>query len=118
MQKRFHGILVLLMVTQGAFAQLPPIGQWREHLSYNQAICVVASTEGVFAATPYSLFSVITADNSINRFSKMNGLHETGVQAIQWDPQTQQLVVAYTNSNIDILAGNKIHNIDAIKNKD
>ena len=99
-------------------AQLPPIGNWREHLPYQQAVQVTPSKEGVYCATPYALFSVDIADNTIERFSKINGLHETGVQCMQWDPTTEKLVVAYSNSNIDILAGGKIFNIDAIKQKD
>lgn len=99
-------------------AQLQPIGQWREHLSYNQAIHVTPSNTGVYCATPYALFSVDITDNSIERYSKINGLHETGVQTIQWDAQAGKLVVAYNNSNIDILTGGKIYNIDAIKQKD
>ena len=118
MKKRVHVWILLLFVAHTLRAQLPPVGQWREHLSYNQATNVVATADGIFAATPYSLFHVTNADNSIDRFSKMNGLHETGVRAIQWDASSQQLIVAYTNSNIDILSGGKIHNIDAIKNKD
>jgi ligand-binding sensor domain-containing protein len=117
MQKRFHGAVLLLMMMQSVLGQLPPVGQWREHLSYNQAIAVAASGSSVFAAAPNALFS-IDADNEINRYSKINGLHETGVQAIQWDAQAQKLVIVYTNSNIDILSANKVYNIDAIKKKD
>lgn len=99
-------------------AQLPPIGNWREHLPYHQAVQVSPSKDGVFCATPYALFSVDISDNTIERFSKITGLHETGVQCMQWDAAAEKLVVAYTNSNIDILAGGKIFNIDAIKQKD
>jgi ligand-binding sensor domain-containing protein len=103
---------------RSAPAQLQPIGQWREHLSYNQAKNVTATKKGIFCATPYSLFSIDAADNSINRYSKINGLHETGIQNIQWDAGTDKLIIVYNNSNVDILAGNKIFNIDAIKQKD
>ena len=98
-------------------AQLPPIGQWREHLSYNQAVQVVAAKDAIWCATPYSLFSVAVADNTIERFSKMNGLHETGIQCIQWDADADKLVVAYYNSNIDILQHGRIYNVDDIKQK-
>ncbi|HEY4148515.1 MAG TPA: hypothetical protein VGM41_06290, partial [Chitinophagaceae bacterium] len=111
-----HSLFFLLPFA--AFAQLQPVGQWREHLSYNQARRVVSTNTGIFCATPYALFSVDIADNSIDRFSSLNGLHETGVQTIAWDNQLNKLVVAYTNSDIDILDGNKINNINAILQKD
>ncbi|MFT3936944.1 MAG: two-component regulator propeller domain-containing protein [Chitinophagaceae bacterium] len=99
-----------------AHAQLPPIGQWREHLSYNQAIQVTSDgASTVFCATPTALFSVDISDNTIERFSKMTGLHETGVQNMQWDAQSAKLIIAYYNSNIDIVQNGTVHNIDAIK---
>lgn len=101
-----------------ATAQLPPIGQWREHLSYNQARQVAASKEGVICATPFALFSVDAADNTIERFSKATGLNEVGVQYILYDAVSEKVIVAYKSSNIDILSGNKIFNIDAIKRKE
>jgi ligand-binding sensor domain-containing protein len=118
MQKGFLFFYFTFFTAQFALAQLQPIGAWREHLSYNQAKRVTASKTGIFCATPYSLFSVDASDNSINRYSKVNRLHETGVQTIQWDATTEKLIVAYNNSNIDILAGSKTYNIDAIKQKD
>ena len=118
MQKWSLFIAIFLCACLLTNAQLPPIGQWREHLSYRQAVQVSPSKEGVYCATPYALFSVDAADNTINRFSKINGLHETGIQCMQWDAVAEKLVIAYTNSNIDILAGDKIFNIDAIKQKD
>ena len=118
MQKQFLFFYLLLSCSFYTVAQTPPIGEWREHLSYNQAIRVTAAKNGIFCATPYSLFSVDMADNSIDRYSKINGLHEVGVQTILWDAGAEKLIIAYTNSNIDILSGNKVYNIDAIKQKE
>ena len=117
MQKWMVSFYFFLCFSLFSKAQLQPIGQWREHLSYNQAIQVAAAKDAVFCATPYSLFSVDVADNSIERFSKITGLHETGIQCMQWDAVAEKLIVAYYNSNIDILKEGKIYNIDAIKQK-
>ena len=121
--KRMRNLLLIIFILSllpapRAFAQLQPVGQWREHLSYNQATRVVTTNTGIFCATPWSLFSVDISDNSINRFSTLNGLHETGVRTIAWDGQLNKLIVAYTNSDIDILDGNKIYNISDILQKD
>jgi len=117
MQKCWVFFYFLLAGSLTAKAQLPPIGQWREQLSYHQTIQVAAARELVYAATPYALFSVDPADNTIERYSKITGLHETGVQCMQWDAVAEKLVVAYFNSNIDILQQGKVFNIDAIKQK-
>jgi len=110
--------ILLLLSAPRTCAQLPPVGQWREHLSYNQARRVAATPTGIYCATPYALFRVEVADNSIDRFSKVNGLHETGIQTMAWDGLQNKLVIAYTNSNIDVLDGNNIINIDAFLKKD
>ncbi len=94
---------------------VPPIGQWREHLPYNSAIDVTAGDGKVFCATPYSLFSVTVAGNTIERLSRITGLSETGVSAIKYDESNKKLFIAYANSNIDIIYRNDIYNVPDIK---
>ncbi|WP_207491470.1 two-component regulator propeller domain-containing protein [Aridibaculum aurantiacum] len=108
-------LYLLFYHTQPATAQsqLQPIGQWREHLPYQNTLQVVATNNKVFAATQYALFSV-EADE-IRRYSKVTGLNEVGVQAIAWDETTQQMVIGYANSNLDILKDRTIRNIGDIK---
>ncbi|OQP58540.1 hypothetical protein A4R26_03540 [Niastella populi] len=99
-----------------SMAQLQPIGQWRDHLPYQQVTGVTHTADKIWAATPYSLFSVDAADNSIERWSRTNGLSETGISAIAAEPGGRRLVIAYTNSNIDVLVDEKVININALKN--
>lgn len=94
---------------------IPPIGQWREHLPYNSAIDVTAGDGKVYCATPYSLFSVTIAGNTVERFSRVTGLSETGVSAINYDEGNKKLLIAYSNSNIDIIYRNDIYNVPDIK---
>lgn len=93
---------------------IPPVGEWREHLPYNSAIDVAAGNNIIYCATPYSLFTVNNA-NETERFSRITGLAETGISTICYDKTNNRLFIAYTNSNIDILSGNKIHNLPDIK---
>ncbi|MBE7172513.1 MAG: T9SS type A sorting domain-containing protein [Williamsia sp.] len=97
-------------------AQLP-IGGWREHLPYYQAKQVTVAGTRIFCATPYSVFSVNLADNSIERFSKINGLSETGISTLAADEQSGKLLIAYNSSNLDLLDKSGIVNINAIKNR-
>lgn len=106
---------IFLVLTLRTFAQVP-IGQWREHLPYNQSIKVVESLEKIWCATPYSVFSIDKDENSIDRWSKINGLTETGVSSIASRTDRNTLIIAYTNSNIDILKGREVRNISALKN--
>ena len=96
-------------------AAQPPIGLWREHLPYNSAIDVTAGNGKVYCATPYSLFTVSVADNTTERWSRITGLNETGISAIQYDGGSNKLLIAYSNSNIDIIYRNDIYNVPDIK---
>jgi hypothetical protein len=96
-------------------SQLQPIGSWREHLPYHQAIAVAAGNEEIFAATPFAIFSVGLSDNSLHRFSKMTALSETGIRAIAFDSTTAKLIIAYSNSNVDIFKNGLVKRLDALK---
>src|SRR5688572_16587124 len=99
------------------FSQQPlqAIGQWREHLPYKSAIDVAAGNGKVYCATPYSLFLIDIAVNSIDRMSRITGLNETGVSAISYDQVNEKLLIAYQNSNIDIVYRNDLFNVPEIK---
>lgn len=105
----------LLIFSANAQQPLPPIGSWREHLPYRSAIDVTATNNKIYAATPYSLFSVDITENSIERMSKVTGLSETGISAIQYDAVNEKLFIAYSNSNIDIVYRSDIYNVPDIK---
>jgi len=90
-------------------AQLPPVGQWREHLNYQQTIQVVKGNQ-LYCATTKALFS-LDDKNELTRYSKVTGLNDIGIRCIGWDASSAQLVIAYNNSNIDLLKGSIVHNI-------
>jgi hypothetical protein len=108
-------ILALSFFQLSAQLREPPIGQWREHLPYNSSIDVTAGDQKIFAATPYSLFSVDLKDKNIERFSRITGLSETGISTILFDRTNDKLVVAYSNSNLDIVYRKNVFNIPDIK---
>ncbi|MBN8837500.1 MAG: hypothetical protein J0I09_09585 [Sphingobacteriia bacterium] len=107
----FFSIAVVSVTIKG-FAQLP-IGNWREHLTYKNTIQVIKGDK-IYCATATNFFS-INANAEATHYSKINGLSETGVNAIGWDDATQQVVVAYSNSNIDIVKNGIVKNINDIK---
>ncbi|HTM91518.1 MAG TPA: two-component regulator propeller domain-containing protein, partial [Flavisolibacter sp.] len=53
--------------------------------------------------------------NEVERFSKVAGLSETGLNTIKYDPVSKKMLVAYTNSNIDLIDEKGIHNIPDLK---
>jgi hypothetical protein len=108
-----HYCLVLFLFYYTiSFSQIP-IGNWREHLNYQHTIQVVKGNK-IFAATDNNVFS-IDNDEELDRFSKVNGLNDIGVNSIGWDDVTQQLVIAYANSNLDVLKDAIAKNMSDIK---
>ena len=93
---------------------LPPIGEWREHLPYHSAIDLARVNGKLYAATPYSIFSVDLDDLEIRRMSRMSGLSETGISALGSD-EDKTLLIAYSNSNLDLVHNQDIYNIPGIR---
>ncbi|MCG7857402.1 type IX secretion system anionic LPS delivery protein PorZ [Flavihumibacter sp.] len=101
----------LFLLVPQLFSQ--PIGRWQEHLPFGTAIALTTKGEKLFVATPYALFSVDASNEMIERYSKVNGLSETGISAISGN-LGEELVIAYTNSNIDILRKGGITNVNSL----
>ncbi len=106
-------VFLIIQIIASAQNPLPPIGFWREHLSYQNTIQVVAGNK-IYCATTSNIFS-IDEENEVERYSTINGLNDVGISAIGFDDFTQQLVIAYTNSNIDVVKNNTVTNISEIK---
>ena len=109
-------ILINLLFIQIANSQaqstLGVIGQWREQYN-NKSVQHIIKGDKIYGSTTNQLFS-IDNKNNIELFGKSTGLHEIGIAALAWDELEQQLVIAYNNSNIDIIKGDNIYNINDI----
>jgi len=118
--RRFNTILLLfatLLLTQTAFSQGVGIGKWREHLPYHQVISIAEVGDLIYAATPSSIFYYNKLDASVTRLNKINGLSDIGISTIIASPDQSTLVIAYTNTNIDLIQDGRIINISDIKRK-
>ena len=84
------------------------VGTWQNQAS-NHQLFVLASN---------SLYQYNQNDESITTYDKVNGLSDTYITHIAWNPKTQKLIAVYQNSNIDLIdtKGN-ITNISALYTK-
>ncbi len=94
-----------------AFTQNIAIDEWRDHLPYKTAISVTASKQNIYCATPYSLFYYNLNDNSISRLTSISGLSDVGIVKIGFNTDENTLLVAYSNTNLDLVKGNTIINM-------
>lgn len=112
----------MLFVVLGTLASLPvmsqgeiPILTWRSHFSYNQVNDITQSADRIYAAAPNGLFYVDLTDLSINILTKNDGLSDVSIGAIGHSPNTDLLVIGYTNGNIDLMRSSSITNIKTFR---
>lgn len=106
--------LLGLMMASLAWAQ-PGIGQWQNVNSFVGVRHVCSAPDQVYAATRMALFSYHKEEFSTTPITKGNGLTDAGISTMAYDPATRSLLVAYTNSAIDIKQGSSLHHIADIK---
>lgn len=107
-------ILFLSPFAGQQFAQVP-IGQWRDHLPYNNTIAVTEGSEYYFCASEYALFSYSKVDASVEKLSKANALSDVGISCMRYNNYNSVLVVGYSNGNIDLIKGTLTINLSDIK---
>ncbi len=89
------------LIELSAQPPLQPIGQWRDHLNFADTRQIIQGDQ-LYIATPTHVFA-IDSEQEISSYSKSAGLNDIGVAAIGWDGTTSQLIIAYTNSNLDVV---------------
>ena len=116
----FQGILnifLLLMIVNPQLRAQMVIGEWCTHLPYSEAQNVTEVGSRIFCATTGGLFYYDKQDNTINKFTKVDGLSDVEISCINYSKQQDMLVIAYKNANVDLIQGNEIFNISDIKRK-
>lgn len=98
-------------------AQEIPIGAWRDHLPYTDAISLTQGNNVIYCATTSAVFTYDKVDFSVARLNLVNGLSDIGIKKIKFNPNNNRVVIAYVNGNLDIIdENNNIINIPFIKN--
>jgi type IX secretion system protein PorZ/two component regulator with propeller domain len=108
---------LLLSVLSSAYAQNTAIGQWRVHLPYNKARLVAYGGDKIYCSAEDGLFAYNKNDNSIETYTKINGLSDIGISVMRYYPDKNLLLVGYENANLDLIFKNEIVNIPDIKRK-
>jgi ligand-binding sensor domain-containing protein len=107
----------MLLWSVTSFAQVG-IGQWRDHLPYAKTIAVTEGNNNrIYCATPYGAIYYDRSDNSVTRLNRVTGLSDVNISTLNFDPQTNYLIIAYTNGNIDLYKDDRVINISDIKRK-
>ena len=106
MSKFSHLLLLFALFFSGkknTMAQEVPLGGWQTHFNYRSARQVAQVQDRFFCATHNGLFSYRPADDSTFTYSKINGLHDTGVSSLAYNPGSRLLLLSYRNGNLDLV---------------
>lgn len=116
MKSLIYTFFLLVLSSLHLDAQNIPIGTWRNHLSYQTGQNIAITPNEVYCSTDNGLFYLDKSTNSLNTLSKIDDLSESIISQIGYYEPLQSLVIAYENSNIDLLTESEIIELPLIKN--
>ena len=93
-----------------------PMNTWRTHAAYTNAHSVAQTPKRVYCASENGFFYIDKEDNSINELSRLDGLSENEITAINYHSSSQTLIIGYKSGNIDFLKNDVITNIRSVLN--
>ena len=103
MKKFVVALLFSILNSQFSIGQ---IGTWRNYLSYAEPTQIQAAGNDLFVLASGALYQYNQNDQSIYTYDKVNGMSDIDITHISWCKQAKRLVVAYSNSNIDLVETN------------
>src|SRR5688572_9720938 len=106
-----------LCITSAAYGQGQPIGQWRAHMPYPNAVSVATDGVTLFTASSQSFFTFNASSNELTTYSKVEGMADVGMAYVGYDATTDYTILAYTNGNIDLFKDETFHNIPDVRLK-
>lgn len=113
----FYKLLIFLLAIfiQNVDAQNLPLGTWTAHLPLDKAVSVCQSKDYVYAGTENGVIGVHKENFFLEKYTKVSGLSEVFVSQTGYDTASSTLIIAYTNSNIDLINNGKIKNLPYLK---
>jgi hypothetical protein len=108
-------LLYLLLESISGFTQNMAIGEWRIAVPYSNVRSLTDGKDFVYAAANVFYFGYHKTENYPATYDKVNGLSDVDVSIVAYHSGLDVLLVAYENTNIDLVYENKIVNISDIK---
>jgi hypothetical protein len=109
MKKYIVGFLFLLLILPVS-AQVA-MGKWSTHFAYNSVSQIAQSENKIYAVSEGALFSIDKQDGVMEFYSNISGLHASNISRIDYDYVNHELLIIYSNGNIDVLSTRGVTNI-------
>lgn len=112
--RRILSIIFLISCITASYAQNTRIGAWTSHMPYQQAMQVLNTGNEIYCVTSGGLFILNLKDSSMQVLTKQDGISGTNMKTGAYDAASKTVIIAYENTNIDLIIGREIINIDDI----
>ncbi|WPC13254.1 hypothetical protein LEQ03_00605 [Riemerella anatipestifer] len=98
-----------LLVLSVSFLVLAQESKWQDLFSYNYIVKIEQDGTELITATKSGLFYYNVASGEIRKLSKANGLHEVGITAFDYNPDTKIGLIGYETGALDIVTPNGVN---------
>lgn len=78
------------------------LNEWKEYLPWQRATYVTQSSQKVWFATEWAVVEVDKAERSPKFITKVQGLSDIGMNLVRYNALTENLLIVYANSNMDL----------------
>ncbi|WP_425389872.1 hypothetical protein [Ekhidna sp.] len=104
------------LLASSLLAQNIAIGTWRTHFSYSNAKHLVNTADKLFCASQNGLFSRVISTGETRKLSKIDGLSDVGISALNYNSSQNILVIGYRSGFIDFVFEDQILSIADLAN--
>ncbi len=103
MTKKLLLILSFLLIQVVSYHTVAAIGDWKAYMAYYDVQEIEEAGNLIFVRASNSLYVYNKNDQSIQTFSKADYLNDCDIQHIAYNKATKQLLILYSNANIDLM---------------
>lgn len=103
MNKKIFFILFTLLFHLSTWRAEAAIGDWKAYMAYHDVQEIEQAGNLIFVQASNGLYVYNKDDQSIQTFSKVDYLNDSGIQHIAYCKTAKKLMIIYTNSNIDLM---------------
>jgi hypothetical protein len=113
----YLGSILFMMILSIFCSGQVAVGQWRDHLPYNNGQQIAVSRDAAYLVTSNGLMKYDRKSGELEKVSKINGLSDSGVESVAYHNNLDMFIIGYNNGNLDLIKGNEIINLSDIKRK-
>ena len=111
-------VIILLLAFSYWHLAFSQIGTWKAYMAYHDVQQIQKAGDDLFVMASNNLYQYNLNDQTIYTYDKTNGMSDTYITHIKWCPSAKYLIVAYQNSNIDLVSiENDVINISDLYTK-